>query len=209
MVGFRIGTYEDQVLCDVLNMDACHVLLGRPWQHDRKTRHDGFTNVYTLKHEGKLKDLLPHKVIPPPNTKTPLHLMSRRSCEKELRAGNELFILFTIEISNSPSSTNLTVLRLLKKFEDVFPTDLPKGLPPIKWIEHQIDLIPGAPLPNKPSYRSNPKETQELQRQIKELMDKGYVRESLSSVLCLHYLFQKKMVLGGCVLIARVSTILP
>jgi hypothetical protein len=28
---FQIGTYKDQVLCDVMPMDVCHVLLGRPW----------------------------------------------------------------------------------------------------------------------------------------------------------------------------------
>ena len=41
LVNFSIGTYHDQVLCDVLAIDACHVLLGRPWQHDRKTLHNG------------------------------------------------------------------------------------------------------------------------------------------------------------------------
>ena len=30
LVGFVIGSYKDKVLCDVLEMSACHVLLGRP-----------------------------------------------------------------------------------------------------------------------------------------------------------------------------------
>ena len=61
---------------------------------------------------------------------------------------------------------------LLKEFEDVFPDDLPLGLPPIHEIEHQIDLIPGASLPNKAAYRCNPEETKELQRQIEELISR-------------------------------------
>ncbi len=69
---------------------------------------------------------------------------------------------------------------LLKEFEEVFPEELPKGLPSLRGIEHQIDLIPGAPIPNKPAYRCNPLETKELQRQIEELMEIGYVRESMS-----------------------------
>jgi hypothetical protein len=69
---------------------------------------------------------------------------------------------------------------LLQEFKDIFPEDIPSGLPPIKGIEHQIDLVPGASIPNKPAYRSNPEESKELQRQVEELMSKGYIRERMS-----------------------------
>ncbi|KAL2243043.1 UNVERIFIED_CONTAM: Transposon Ty3-G Gag-Pol polyprotein, partial [Sesamum indicum] len=65
-------------------------------------------------------------------------------------------------------------------YEDVFLDEMPPGLPPIRWIEHQIDFIPGASLPNRPAYHTNPEETREIQRKIQEWMAKGYVRESLS-----------------------------
>ncbi|XP_016700286.1 uncharacterized protein [Gossypium hirsutum] len=65
-------------------------------------------------------------------------------------------------------------------FKDVFPDDLPSGLPPLRGIEHQIDFVPGAFILNRLAYRTNPEETNELQRQINELMEKGYIRESLS-----------------------------
>ncbi|XP_016733447.1 uncharacterized protein [Gossypium hirsutum] len=68
----------------------------------------------------------------------------------------------------------------LKEFEDVFPEHIPNGLPPIRGIEHQIDFIPGASIPNRPAYRTNPEETKELQKQVNELMEMGYIRESLS-----------------------------
>ncbi|WVZ52357.1 LOW QUALITY PROTEIN: hypothetical protein U9M48_003427 [Paspalum notatum var. saurae] len=61
-----------------------------------------------------------------------------------------------------------------KEFADVFPAKVPPGLPPIRGIEHQIDLIPGASLPNRAPYRTNPEETKEIQRQVQELLDKGY-----------------------------------
>ena len=57
---------------------------------------------------------------------------------------------------------------------------MPSGLPPIRGIEHQIDFVPGSTIPNRPAYRSNPKETKELQRQVDELMEKGLVKESMS-----------------------------
>jgi hypothetical protein len=69
---------------------------------------------------------------------------------------------------------------LLQEFEDVFLKEMPSGLPPIRSIEQQIDFIPGAVIPNRLAYRSNPEETKELQRQVEDLLSKGYVRESMS-----------------------------
>ncbi|KAA3480567.1 Transposon Ty3-G Gag-Pol polyprotein [Gossypium australe] len=40
-------------------MHADHLLLGRPWQFDRRVRHDGFANQYTFKHNGKNVTLMP------------------------------------------------------------------------------------------------------------------------------------------------------
>ncbi|KAI9194884.1 hypothetical protein LWI28_009888 [Acer negundo] len=68
----------------------------------------------------------------------------------------------------------------VRDFNEVFPKEMPIGLPPIRGIEHQIDFVPGAPIPNRPVYKSNPEETKELQRQVNELMEMGYVRESIS-----------------------------
>ena len=46
----------------------------------------------------------------------------------------------------------------------MFPEDVLSGLPPIRGIEHQVDFIPVATIPNRPAYRCNPDETKELQR---------------------------------------------
>ena len=56
------------------------------------------------------------------------------------------------------------VVSLLQEYEDVFPNDVPSGLPPIRGIEHQIDFVPGATIPNRLAYKRNPEETKELQR---------------------------------------------
>ncbi|XP_024009240.1 uncharacterized protein LOC112084352 [Eutrema salsugineum] len=81
---------------------------------------------------------------------------------------------------------------LLDKFKDVFPEKMPEGLPPIRGIEHQIDFLPGASLPNKTAYRMSPEKSKELERQIKELLDKGYVRESLNTCGVLFLLVPNK-----------------
>ncbi|KAH9724609.1 Endonuclease [Citrus sinensis] len=85
--------------------------------------------------------------------------------------------LHTNELNFSLPSAIVT---LLQDFDDVFPNEVPNGLPPIRGIEHQIDFVPGATIPNRPAYRSNPEETKELQKQVEELLAKGYVRESMS-----------------------------
>ena len=72
------------------------------------------------------------------------------------------------------------IVFLLQEYEDMFPNDVLSGLPPIRGIEHQIDFVSGATIPNRPSYRSNPEETKELQRQVEELLTKGHVKESMS-----------------------------
>ncbi|XP_021722759.1 uncharacterized protein LOC110690239, partial [Chenopodium quinoa] len=164
-------------------MDACHILLGRPWQTDKRSIHDGYHNTYTIVHEGRKKKLHP---LPPPRfspSQTPqkeVSLLSLKEFERELDGEGELFILYSKETHENFVAQNPKLAQLIKDFEDVFPNELPKELPPIRGIEHQIDLIPGAPLPNKPAYRCNPLETKELQRQIEELMGMGYVRESMS-----------------------------
>ncbi|XP_060196250.1 uncharacterized protein LOC132625655 [Lycium barbarum] len=99
MISFNVSRYEDDTLCDVIPMQACHILLGRPWQFDRNTFHDGRKNRYSLELNGKKYTLAP--------------------------------------------------------------------------------LTPSQ-IPNRPAYRSNPEETKELQRQVEELLKKGFVRESLS-----------------------------
>ncbi|RDX92955.1 hypothetical protein CR513_24852, partial [Mucuna pruriens] len=49
-IAFTLGKYKDKVLCDMVSMEATHLLLGRPWQYDRKVIHDGATNRFAFVH---------------------------------------------------------------------------------------------------------------------------------------------------------------
>jgi hypothetical protein len=60
-VDFKIGPYEDKVLCDMVPMDAFHILLGRPWKYDKNVVHHGKENTSMIQHEGKHHILNPFK----------------------------------------------------------------------------------------------------------------------------------------------------
>ena len=51
-VKFSIGNYVDTEDCDVAPMNACHLLLGRPWQFDLNATHGGRSNNYSFVHKG-------------------------------------------------------------------------------------------------------------------------------------------------------------
>ena len=65
LISFSIGRYHDEILCDVVLMHASHILLGHPWQYDRRVVHDGFTNKYSFVMNGKNIILTPlsHKKV--------------------------------------------------------------------------------------------------------------------------------------------------
>ncbi|GJZ64283.1 putative reverse transcriptase domain-containing protein [Tanacetum coccineum] len=68
---------------------------------------------------------------------------------------------------------------VVREFLEVFPEDLP-GLPPVRQVEFQIDLILGAAPVAQAPYRLAPSEMQELSNQLQELADRGFIRPSTS-----------------------------
>nr|GEW77673.1 reverse transcriptase domain-containing protein [Tanacetum cinerariifolium] len=80
----------------------------------------------------------------------------------------------TLIIRGDRSKTRLNLISVVKEFPDIFPKDLP-GLPPIRQVEFQIDLIPGtAPVARAP-YRLAPSEMHELSNQLQELIDRDFI----------------------------------
>jgi len=63
-----------------------------------------------------------------------------------------------------PAKISEKMRPLLEKFKGVVHDELPKGLPPIRDIQHHT---PKANLPNYPHYRMNPKESEVLQEKIR------------------------------------------
>nr|KYP65386.1 hypothetical protein KK1_011619 [Cajanus cajan] len=81
-VKFFIGNYEDYVVCDIVPMEACYILLGRPWQFDKKTMHNGLTNEITFTH--KEKKFVLHPLSPSQVIEDQVQMKLKREEEKKL-----------------------------------------------------------------------------------------------------------------------------
>ncbi|KAH9687341.1 hypothetical protein KPL70_014729 [Citrus sinensis] len=94
---------------------------------------------------------------------------------------------------------NVAIVTLLQDFDDVFPNEVPNGLPPIRGIEHQIDLVPRAIIPNRPAYRRRPIAYFSEKLSAAALNSPTYDKEMYALVRALetrqHYLLLKEFVI--------------
>ncbi|XP_026451907.1 uncharacterized protein LOC113352281 [Papaver somniferum] len=193
LINFSIGNkYVEKVWCDVVLMDACHLLLGRPWQYDRFVNHDGRTNNYSFMWSNKKLTLVPNReLMPKPQNGDGKNLLTYHKFIKELDDSEVFYILYVKEYTSYDFVAPL-VKPIIEEFQDVFPTDLSDALPPLRDVQHQNDLVPGSSLPNKAHYRMSPKEHEELCRQVEELIAKGFTRPILRPCLVPSLLVPKK-----------------
>ncbi|WMV08095.1 hypothetical protein MTR67_001480 [Solanum verrucosum] len=78
----------------------------------------------------------------------------------------------------NPQLSHLSV-SVIRKFSEVFPHDLP-GVPLEREIDFSIDIITDTRPTSIPPYRMALAELEELKEQLKDLLDKGFIRPSVS-----------------------------
>jgi len=140
LISLSIGkSYQDEIWCDIISMDACHILLGRPWLFDRGVTHDGYLNTYSLK-DGKKITLAPlspsqihkHK----PSNTNPHSDMILTCSESLLKASHHEFkgfkewILTSLEEPKHPTQltpwpwppSNFTLMYFRRKYPRDCPT---------------------------------------------------------------------------------------
>jgi hypothetical protein len=204
-VHFSIGSYHAVADFDVVHMSACSLLLGRPWEFDADAIQHGRTNTYTLMHKGKkitLVPMTPAEIVKYEQDKATQKGVVGSETWQPIKLKQPSILAMKIdlaEIVDVPGACYALVCKralfslvdasvvlphaianLLQEYMDVFPSKLPSSIPPLRGIEHKIDLVLGASLLNRATYRANLEETKEIHQQVQDLLDRGYIHESLS-----------------------------
>lgn len=84
-----------------------------------------------------------------------------------VKGAQEFYVLTVKEDEGGVINKVLAIMKpLLDEFKELVSDDLPNYLPLLRDIQHRIDLVPSASLPNLPHYRISPKEKEILGEKI-------------------------------------------
>ncbi|XP_057819424.1 uncharacterized protein LOC131032466 [Cryptomeria japonica] len=166
-VEFNKGPYKDKVLCDIIPMDVCHLLLGKPWQFDRRAQHDGHKNIYAIEKDGVSYTLEPLQQDMGATHEGPsVMVVKEKEFLKDLEEERCGYDIIANPIYNTATSDKEEVPNevqgLLDKYENIVVEELPNALPPARDVSQHIDLIPGASLSNKVAYKMAPQQNEEI-----------------------------------------------
>ncbi|KAL8126559.1 hypothetical protein AgCh_013727 [Apium graveolens] len=142
-VSFSIGKYyKDVVYCDVVDMNACHMLLGRPWQYDVDVVHNGRENTYTFFKDGVKIILGPNKGERRQKTSPRVkhNFLISNNIIKEAKETGKLYALVIKGETPGSAKYPSKVQPIIDEFASLVPDELPESLPPVRDIQHHIDL---------------------------------------------------------------------
>eukprot|EP00253_Pinus_taeda_P030229 PITA_30229 len=153
---------------------------GSPYLYDRKAIFYRAENKYLLVKYGIEYFVRAHKL------KNNDNLINSRQMKRMINSSKQFLLMVVkekkpdktnvFEGCNSKQQTNLE--KVVSEYDILFKE--PKGLPPKKEILHDIILQQDAPLPNIGMYRMFDLENAEIKKQVKELLEKGFIRPSTS-----------------------------
>ena len=128
---FQIGNFKDKVLCDIMPMNVCHILLGRPWQFDRRVVHDGRKNWYTLVKDGVRHTLFPlEEKYAAESSSLKVSLLSGKKIMQQIEEQNEVRFALVINprlylIATSMLDFLVEIQDMLEEFNDIIMDELP------------------------------------------------------------------------------------
>ena len=94
-----------------------------------------------------------------------------------MRKGCETFLALILD--SKKGQVDVEKIPIVREFPDVFPEELP-GIPLEREVDLSIEIVPGTTPMSRAPYRMAPTELKELKSQLQELMDKAFIRPSVS-----------------------------
>ena len=188
----QIGTYQDMIWCDVINLPSdFQLILGQQWLNKKQCILNFPHKTCTLRHNTR-KHVIDcgypsitndHKYTPSNLSPFLSALQVKRLFRKPQQLDhNQTFFVFVQELLDKPQLTSTVdpqLQHLLQKHKKTFDAP-PLGLPPKRDVVHSITLQEEATPPFKQIYRLSLKERHEVDKTIKELLEKGLIRPSTS-----------------------------
>ncbi|KAK4395668.1 Transposon Tf2-12 polyprotein [Sesamum angolense] len=164
-----VTLYADLV---VINLREFDVILGMDWLSCNHALVDCQIKEVTVEVNGQMKTIIvgERKVIP--NC-----LISAVTAFNLIKGGCEAYL--TSVRDTTKVGLGVSDVPVVREFPYVFPEELPR-LPPHREVDFEIDTIPGAAPISITPYRMAPLELRELKKQLEELLDKGFIRPSIS-----------------------------
>ena len=156
-------------------MTVCHMLLGCLRLYDRKVLYDGYANTYFFTFKCKKFVLDPLQISEFEARKEAIPVLMMRQFSRVLHEGDMLLMVIKREVKQVDGNILAKFTTMLEEFQDIMPSEVSNQLPPMREVQHAIDLIPGSTLPNLPHYCISPAENEELSRQIQQLLEKGFI----------------------------------
>jgi hypothetical protein len=161
-------------------LGICGFVLGSPYLYDRKVIFHRHENKYHLFKNGVEYIVRSH------TKKMNLSLVNAGQMKILVNASKN-FVLLMIkpkdDIENEvfqgcDAKLKSDLYEVVNQYDEMFKE--PKGLPPKRGIQHEIQLQQDCPLPNIGMYKMLVMENAEIKKQIQELLDKGVIAPSTS-----------------------------
>ncbi|XP_015941749.1 uncharacterized protein LOC107467224 [Arachis duranensis] len=185
-VEMTLGSWKGLVDFSVAPMDDFKIVIGLDFQRKENIIPMPYYDVICIMEKGSpcMVPTIP-KVGGPP-------ILSAMQLKKGFKKGEITYLTLLQEESTSErEDVPPKIKEVLEENKDVMPPELPKQLPPRRKVDHKIELETGAKLPASTPYRMAPPELEELKKQLKDLLDVGFIRPSKAPYGA-PVLFQKK-----------------
>jgi hypothetical protein len=146
------GAISEVVQLAVIPLEAYDIIYGQPWLRRHNPSIDwsnGSVSINSL----SLPTIEPSLQV----KSSPIELVSAVGIKHAMQAADTAYLVLVSDKSvagegAATQSIDSRIRSLLNEFKDVFPEDLPEGLPPRRDVDHRIELMPGSTPPTRPAY---------------------------------------------------------